>query len=83
MVAVAGPPLGLAIDLYGRRYTLIFLTATGVVGCFVTARANSMGQVIGGQVCGLNMHDTAKCLNAVFISAQCITGLALVGKGIW
>lgn len=48
---VAGPPMALMADLYGRRWTLIAFTCSGVAGTFIAGTASSMGQVIAGQVC--------------------------------
>lgn len=50
MQGVAGPPMALMADLYGRRWTLIVFTCSGVAGTFVAGTATSMGQVIAGQV---------------------------------
>jgi MFS family permease len=47
---VLGPPVSQASDYWGRKWFLVVGSVSGAVGALILARANSMGQAIGGQV---------------------------------
>lgn len=42
------PPLSQAADYWGRRWPIILLSATGVVGCIVASRAQSLTTLLAG-----------------------------------
>jgi MFS family permease len=48
MNAAMGPPVGMAADLWGRKWFLVIFAALGVVGSMMVARAHSIALVIAG-----------------------------------
>ena len=47
--AALGPPVSQSADYWGRKWFVICFTACGLVGCLISARANTFGMLIGGQ----------------------------------
>lgn len=51
---ILGPIVSQAADFWGRKWLLVSLTACGVAGSIIVARATSMSMAIAGQcVCGI------------------------------
>jgi MFS family permease len=48
-VIVLGPSSAQAADLFGRKWIIVVGSVTGMVGCIITSRANSIGMAIAGQ----------------------------------
>ncbi|RDW76097.1 hypothetical protein BP5796_06918 [Coleophoma crateriformis] len=62
---VLSPPVSQAADYWGRRWFLIVLTACGIVGSIIVARANSMGMVIAGETIAGLSYGVQPLLHAV------------------
>jgi MFS family permease len=48
--AVLGPPISQAADYWGRKWFIVVSATFGFIGCFVIARGETMGMVIGGEI---------------------------------
>jgi MFS family permease len=65
VTVVLGPPVSQASDYWGRKWFLVAGSIFGAVGALILARADTMGQAIGGQVISGVMYVGQPLLIAV------------------
>ena len=62
---VLSPPVSQAADYWGRRWFLVTLTACGVIGSIIVARATTMNMAIAGQCVAGISYGAQPLLHAV------------------
>jgi MFS family permease len=65
LTTVLSPPVSQAADYWGRRWFLIGLTACGVIGSIIVARATTMDMAIAGEVVAGISYGAQPLLHAV------------------
>ena len=65
MTVVLGPIASQAADCWGRRWILVGLTSTGVIGSVIVARATSMNMLVAGFIITGLSHGAQPLLHTV------------------